>query len=60
MKTTNKKESRMNVYIHPAIVKAAKIQAVKEDKSLSRLVEEALKERVKQPSLPLINNTEHT
>lgn len=47
MKSSNK-EGRMNVYIDPAVVKEAKIQAVKEDKSLSQFVEESLKERLKK------------
>jgi predicted HicB family RNase H-like nuclease len=48
MKTTDKKDSRMNVYIKPETVKRAKIQAVKEDKSLSQFVEEAIEEKVKR------------
>lgn len=40
--TTNKKKQRVTLFLTPAIAKQAKVQAVIEEVSLTKLVEKAL------------------
>lgn len=44
MKNQSKDERRINLFLNPEIVKAAKIQALPEETSLSKLVDKALKQ----------------